>query len=466
MSRKRTRILARITGFAAGVPLAVLLLALIVAVSGPLNRLLPKIACWTVGILLAVLLPVLLARYFGQALAPEAKRLAPLYGPPDARSAEGKKLCLRRAVITALAAFLISRLFFLAVGAAGAWREGNLAQYLSSLPERWRHWDAYHYIGLIENWYVNTGDPRFHIVFFPFYPLICRGLYLLGVPAMASAYLVSNLCLAGSGVALYALVQHDSGDAAAARAVWLLMFCPVSFFFSAPFTESVFLLTTLLAVLCARKRRFLLAVAFGALSANCRSLGMATAIPIFWEMLRDARDRAPEGRVSVRGAVLCVLRVLPVSLGLVAYLLLNRQITGDPLTFLTYQSEHWGQRFGSPMDTIRYTVDYAFTFYEQNYRAGVWWPQAVSVLTVLGLMAACWRRLHAGDAAYALVYFYVAIAPTWLLSGARYLGAMYALFPMLASATDRRWKYILALAASLLCGGYMAYQYVIVGSVM
>ena len=31
-------------------------------------------------------------------------------------------------------------------------------------------WDGSHYIGLIQNGYVNLGDARFHIVFYPLFP--------------------------------------------------------------------------------------------------------------------------------------------------------------------------------------------------------------------------------------------------------------------------------------------------------
>ena len=416
------------------------------------------------GLVFAALLVVLLVRYFGEALCPAWPGLD-FFSLPRRRQAR-PKFSVGQAILLSGIAFLVSRLFFVALAAVAAWWNGELTAYLCNLPVRWRRWDAYHYVGLMENWYVNEGDPRYHIVFFPLYPLLGRALYLLGIPSLAAAYLVSCGCLIGAGVALYFLLQIDQGHSAAIRAVWLMMLCPVSFFFSAPFTESTFLFTTLMAVLLARKKRFFWAVVFGALSANCRSLGMATAIPIFWEMLRDMRQRHSIRREIALGTVLCVAKVLPVSLGLAAYLALNQQITGSAWTFLTYQSQHWGQEFGSAMNTISYTLKNAVSYADVHYRMGVWTPQIVSIALVMALLVATWRRLHPGDAAYALVYFYCAIAPTWLLSGARYLGAMYALYPMLTLITRKKWQFMLVLTIEIILGAYMSILYVITGAVM
>ena len=42
-------------------------------------------------------------------------------------------------------------------------RQGGFLPALSL----WLKGDAPHYLGIADNWYVTTGDARFHIVFFP-----------------------------------------------------------------------------------------------------------------------------------------------------------------------------------------------------------------------------------------------------------------------------------------------------------
>ena len=82
--------------------------------------------------------------------------------------------------------------------------------------------------------------------------------------------------------------------------------------------------------------------------------------------------------------------------------------------------------------TFRYSLINALGYEDRLYRVGVWIPQALLLLAVPPLLL--WRRgkERPGDAAYLLVFHYVSFAPTWLLSGPRYLSACYALYPLLA----------------------------------
>ncbi len=362
----------------------------------------------------------------------------------------------RQVLLLVGTAFLVSRLLMLVGGLFLAAREGTLAYYLNRLEPNWTRWDADHYVGLIRNWYVNEGDPRYHIVFFPLYPAIGRLLHLAtGLSATACAYIVSNLAFFGCGVVMYRLAELSYGAKVGARATLLLMFSPLTLFCSIPYTESVFLLVTLLAVYFARRRMFALAILFGALSANARMLGMATAVPIFYEMLRASKGS------FVRRYGLSILKVLPVSLGLLAYLYLNYAVTGDPLKFMTYQSEHWGQNFGSLYNTVLYSLRNAVTFEQVSYRIGTWTPQLIAIFTTLGILIASARRLRPGDAGYAAIYFYAAIAPTWLLSGPRYLTALYAVYPALALAFRSRfayWTLLMLFAAFCMVAGAL-YSY-------
>lgn len=344
------------------------------------------------------------------------------------------------------AAFVVSRLLMLAGGAVWAARGGELGRYLAHLESYWTRWDGNHYVGLIRNWYVNEGDPRFHIVFFPLFPAIGRILHLItGLSPSGAGYLVANLAFLGCGLVMFRLAELSYGARGGARATLLLMFSPLTLFCSVPYTESVFLLTTLLAVYCARRKKFLLAALFGALSANARMLGMAAAVPIFYEMAKSAKGGA------LRRYALSALRALPVSLGLLAYLYLNEKVTGDPFRFMVYQSEHWSQNFGSLFGTVRYSFRYALDFDPRFYQWGTWIPQLTAIFGTLAILIAATRRAHPGDAGYAAIYFYAAVAPTWLLSGPRYLTALYALYPMLAALTRRGWAFgaLMALSAAL-----------------
>lgn len=425
---------------------------------------------WIIGIGTMVYFLGLVAlqacRYFRTALGLEA------YSHPSKRKARRGAIVYFR---EALLAFVLSRMLILAAAAVYAACTGRLEAYLTNFWGHWVRWDANHYLGLMKNWYVTEGDARLHLVFFPLYPLMGRILCWTGMPALTAALLISNAALIGSGWVLGLLAEERYGQRTARRSIWLLMFCPVSFFFSMPYTESLFLLVTLLAVWMARKKRFGWAVFFGALAANARSLGIIVAIPIFWEMLRDAWEQYAAERgegarrtdgAFLKQAALRVLWVLPVSAGLVAYLLLNVQLHGNPFQFLIYQKMNWSQEMGSLAETVRYTLINALTYSKRTYQLGVWIPQILTIFGAIALMTKQFRRQHPGDAAYGLVYFYLAVAPTWLLSGTRYVAAMYCLYPMLAQLGKGRRGFaaLLLIEAALLA--YMSAMGIIVGYVL
>lgn len=363
-----------------------------------------------------------LLRYFKTALT----------GPVEPRPGDGRTP-LKRVLAETLIAFVASRLLVaLTFAACFAIENHSLEGLWGAFGYRLKPWDANHYLGIIENWYVTEGDPRLHIVFLPFYPALCRGLHLAtGMSALAAAEVVSNLALVGCGMAMYRLAELDGGATMGRRAMLLALFTPMTYFYSIAYTESTFLLATLLAVLFARRRRFVWAVAFGAMAANARIVGMAVAIPIFWELLRAERERR-DGPPDWKRVALCVAKVLPVGLGLALYLFGNWRLFGDPLQFLTFQREHWSQSFGSMANTFRYCLANAVGYDDNLYRLGVWIPQVALLLAVPAVLFWRRRRENVADTAYLLVFHYVSFAPTWLLSGARYLSAAYAVYPMLA----------------------------------
>ncbi len=392
-----------------------------------------------------------LPRFFTSALGPATEAIPTVQAPASRRRLLGE----------VLAAFLISRLLVALVCAVGFWiQQKTLSGFFDALWNNLFPWDAWHYIDIIENGYVASGEAQLFIVFFPFYPMVCRCLTLMtGIPATTAALLVSNAALVGCGAVMYRLAEMDGGPILGRRAMLLLMFCPMTYFFSISYSESTFLLVTLLAVWFARMRRFGLAVLFGALASGARLLGMTTAIPIFWELLRDCRERHGEAGVTpgeyARWIAVSVLKVLPVSLGFLGYLSLNWHLFGNATQFMVFQREHWFQEFGHLGRTFQYCL-YNSVFYDDYlYQLGVWRPQVLLLIAVPLLVLWRRKRQRPGDVAYTLVYHYVSFAPTWLLSGPRYAACNYALYPMLAGIPKRRRGFAVMLALECVLLAYM-----------
>ncbi len=360
---------------------------------------------------------------------------------------------------TVLIAFVFSRALIWGIGYIGNALSGSLDTYLNNQLFIWTQWDAPHYLGIAENGYVTEGDARLHIVFYPLYPYLLRGLHALlpFLSVTAWAFLVSNAALIGSALVLFRLAEDLYGAKCARCAVWLLLFCPAGMFFSIPYTESLFLLLTLLSILAARRQRVFLALLFGALASFSRLPGAVCAVPLYYELIRTARRR---GDGKARALLMSALKCLPILSGFAAYVIINAVVTGNPFQFLIYQREHWGQSAGSVFRTAQYTAYYLFYPNVDWYRWGVWLPQSVFLLLSAVMLAFSARRLNAPDLAYALVYENVVISPTMLISGPRYLCAMYPAYLILARMR-RRWVRLLVYAMLAVLYVYCVWMYTV-----
>ncbi len=91
--------------------------------------------------------------------------------------------------------------------------------------------------------------------------------------------LISLVALAVALFLLHRLVSLDFGEEIATTTVLLVAFCPVSFFLSAVYTESLFLALSVGSIYAARRERWMLCGALGFLAALSRNGGIALILP-------------------------------------------------------------------------------------------------------------------------------------------------------------------------------------------
>jgi hypothetical protein len=190
--------------------------------------------------------------------------------------------------------------------------------------------------------------------FFPLYPLVLRGVSDLGVPAILAGVLVS---VAALGLALYGIHRLATlelrGPGVARTAVLVMAFAPMAFFFSAVYSESLYLALSVGLFWSARQGRWGAVGALGALAGATRSAGIVLALPaVILYLYGPRQDRAPdfprarrlEPRYRVRKDVLW-LGLIPVGLCLyAAYLGLSG---GDALMPFHAQGV-WDRHFAGP----------------------------------------------------------------------------------------------------------------------
>lgn len=335
-------------------------------------------------------------------------------------------------------------LFLLAYGMHRVFGAGEDGFFVSLKP-LWVHWDTRHYLGIAQDGYVATGDERLRLVFFPLYPLLMRLLSpITGGDVFYSGTLISVVCGSAAAALVYDLAHMHFGRKTAALAAAYFLLSPLSVFLCCVYTEGLFILLTLAAVCLLRRGHPWPAALCGMGSAFTRMPGVIVA----GLLIIAGIDRVINKKEGWRAAAACAGQVAVVFMGLIAYLAVNWVVTGDPFMYTVYQKENWFQEPGTFWASTANTVRYVFATYGEDDWLWTWVFQLICMFGIYALLAGFEHLLPFDLAAYSFVYAAVVLAPTWLLSGARYLYALCALPLLLARLPMRRWAHGAALAVS------------------
>ena len=409
-------------------------------------------------VVLAVIATALFLAAVVLVIRPLGKQLGFIREETALRTAAEPTKVSRSLLISIFILFFVTRLFIYLLAYWLNVANGMEGSFFGTMESIWVRSDASHYLGIARYWYRTVGDPRFHIVFFPLFPIVVA-FFAPIMGYFASGMFTSNVCLF---VACYFMCKlalcEGMGEKEARTSVLFLLIFPASFFCSAPFSESLFLMLSVLVLYYSRQGKFLLASIFGMLAAFTRSLGVLLAVPIFLEAISLGLEKGVRS-LTPKLFFKRVWPVLLVPLGTFAYLLINYLTTGNWFQFLIYQKEHWYQTFGSFINTVHYLTANTLAWDPATaWTLGV--PQLVCIFAALGLMIAGARKIRPVYSVYSLVYFFAAIAPTWLLSGPRYIMAMLPIYFVMAKLAKRRWAYALLVLLSLaglvwMCGAFV-----------
>jgi Mannosyltransferase (PIG-V) len=309
---------------------------------------------------------------------------------------------------------------------------------LTALGRAWDQWDAQHYLYLSTHGYSATGDARNLIAFFPLYPALVGTVAAIGLPVRLAALLVSNLAGMAATILLFEVVRHDGDERVAWRAAALFTVFPTAYFLLIGYTEALFCALAFGAVLAARRRRWLLAGAFGGLAAATRLTGLAVLPFLLMELYAHRR--------SVRHAWQAMAAPLLVALGFLLYLATNWLVLKDPFAFVAVQRLHWSHRLAPPWTGFTDAVHSLFWRVPWE-RLTVGAGEILGGMTAYAVTVFSWIRLRPADAAYAAALtVMVTFLPFWL-SIPRYLLSLYPLF-WLAGGVRNRWVQGMTVALS------------------
>lgn len=144
--------------------------------------------------------------------------------------------------------------------------------------EPWQRWDTLHYQAIAERGYDSYNSALFVPPLFPLLMRLVAGL--TGGNTLLSGIILSNLAFLIALFVFYRLAELETKSSAdAARALLYLASFPASFFFFAAYTESLFLLASLLALAYLRQEKWWQSGVWGAVAAFTRLPGALVVVP-------------------------------------------------------------------------------------------------------------------------------------------------------------------------------------------
>ncbi len=313
----------------------------------------------------------------------------------------------------------------------------------------WARWDTAHYVTIALHGYGGAGNLSYDggLGFFPLFPLLMRGLVALSGRAVTEGSLAVSAIAIATGcfliaVPLFAALVARRFDPSIARtATLLLCVSPFSYFFTAGYSESLFLLLVVAAFSCADRRWWMLAAGCAALATSSRLVGLA--LPPALLLLAWKRD------VPLR-TLLGIALVSP--LGTLAYGLFTWVRFDDPLAYFTAQ-QHWG----GWREHVWFYVE-LFLFHPREALLGD--PRHLVIVLNVALLALwlvslpwVWRLLDPGIALFTTLIMLIHGAMTWVSLG-RYLllgiGVYIVAAVLLTRPEWRAWPRDLTIAGSSL----------------
>ncbi len=186
----------------------------------------------------------------------------------------------------------------------------------------WANFDGVHYLAIAASGYTNN------MRFMPLFPLI---IHLVGswTHYFWAAYILTQIIFFIALVFLYKLFRLDYSRNKSLLITVFTLLLPTSFFYSAIYTEGLFLLLTVFTFFCARKEKWLLAAIFGFLASLTRIIGFVIMIPIMIEYFSHHKIKKLHHFIAL----------LFIPLGTALYATYNFLRWGNPFLFIQAHSQ-------------------------------------------------------------------------------------------------------------------------------
>ncbi len=319
-------------------------------------------------------------------------------------------------------------------------------------------WDTPFYLEIAQKGYTYREAALPSVAFFPLLPILIRLFTLLtGDPIIAGLF-VTNTALMGATLFFYRLVHDEWGIAVAGRAIWYFLIFPTSFFGSAIYSDSLFLLGAIGALYYARKGHWWFAAGFGIVATLSRLIGIVV-VPMllaeWWIQYRRAQQPRP--------ALVTLLAPVLVPLGTATYMFYLQRTFGDPIAFAN-GSAAWGRMPRVPWAMLAEIVKQPAEGWESAILASRiaidGWIDVLFLITFIVIASVLLYQRRWSEGVLVAIGILIPLSSGLLASQRRYMWVLFPAFTLLARWGDRLWVDRLITVFSLLALGLFTVLFV------
>jgi hypothetical protein len=338
-----------------------------------------------------------------------------------------------------------------------------------NLPARW---DAGWYLGIASDGYSSRALGGYNVAFFPLFPMLMRaGGILLGTPTgtssvfgappaarmLAAGVIIALAAFFAALVYLYRLAREDLNADQSRASLLLLASYPFAVFFSAPYTESLFLLTAVATFFHFRRGHAVPAALWGFAAGLTRPNGCLLSVPLvlmllgaLWAPLRRGAVRSDgDGRLTLSRTVALIGAAAMPGLAMLAYSAFVWSLTGRPFGWVEVQAG-WGRAYGVPfIGEYKQIAEYGFYDYSTTQPLNL--LNSIASLAAIALIWPVTRRLGLAYGAFVALNIIPTLA-TGMLGAGRYTSVLFPNFLVLGLMLTGTGRAALATAFGVLQG--------------
>jgi hypothetical protein len=298
-----------------------------------------------------------------------------------------------------------------------------------SLVSAFARHDGVWYKKIVSDGYFYDPDKRSSVAFFPLYPLLATALIrVTGLAPETALLIVAHACLAITFV-LTTVYVHGKTAIPPSLGNYVLLslgLMPATLFFRMAYSESLFILVSVLALWAMTRRWPLLVVALiVGLATAARPVGVGLLAPFLlycWHRLATYREFA-----------LKTAFLLPIACwGLAAYALYQGICFGEPLAFVKTQS-HWGRSPDDWSDKLFALLSYEPIWQIYDPGSPSYWgtgePYPRNPLF-------CWRAVNPPYLIFTVIIIALGVVKRWLSSYETSLAVALLLIPYCTRAYE------------------------------